>query len=288
MLFKKKLEIREHGSPIYSVDGSENFVYTTSGDKFVLKWNLDTGQQERFSIKLDNTSYCLAFDSNNLYIGTKKGELYVIDTLSKKLIYQRKICESAIHSFLIMPTLILVGNEVGELVFLSSEDFSEIKKHIYSCGKIRGIIQLDSKRIAFASRDGYIRILLGEQHELEHQFHAHEKGANKLLVIGNFLYSTGKDGCLKKWNWQEEIVLQTWPIHRGTIYDLKRIGNYIVTASRDKTIKIWRIDPDLQLAQKIMVVNGGHSYSVNGLYVKNENLFCSVGDDRRLIVWEKD
>lgn len=287
MIFTKKLEIREHGSPIYSVDGDGFSVYTTAGDKFALKWNLATGQQDRFAIQLENTSYCLKLHQSILYIGTRKGELYVIDTQQKKILLQRKVCEKAIHSFLITSDYIIVGTEEGELLFLSHENLAEIKKHHYACGKIRGIYQLDNERIALTAKDGNIRILLGNEFELEHQFHAHNLGANKLLLINNFLYSCGKDGHVKKWDWQEETLIQAWPVHKETIYEMKVIDGQLITASRDKTIKIWGIEPELQLVQKLMIIDGGHSHSVNGLHIIDNHNFCSVGDDRRIIWWQK-
>lgn len=286
-MFKKKIEIREHGSPIYSVDGEGYHVFTTAGDRFALKWDLQTGKQDHFTIQLEHTSYCLKLHKDRLYIGTKKGEVYVIDTIAKKLLSQRKISETAIHSFLITDASILVGNEEGELFFLEHDTLNQQKKHVYSCGKIRGIFQLDEERIALTSRDGYIRILLGKEHELEHQFHAHKQGVNKLILMKDVLYSAGKDGHLNKWDWQEEKLLDSWPIHKGTIYDMKLMGNHLVTASRDKTIKIWDINSDATLLQKIMIIDGGHSHSVNGLHIIDENNFCSVGDDRRIIWWQK-
>lgn len=288
MLFKKKIEIREHGSPIYSVDGKDFFVYTTAGDRFILKWDLKQGKQDRFAIKIDNTSYHLKLHNDKLLIGTKKGELYVIDTHQKVVLQQRKISEDALHSMLVNKDELLIGTAAGEIIILDFETLAD-KNHLnFACGKVRDLMTIDTERIGIASQDGYIRILMANDYELEHQFSAHPKGANKLLIHEGKLLSSGKDGCLREWNWEDEVLLNTWPIHRGTIYDMGFVGKYLVTASRDKTLKIWEFNPDLSAVQRITIVNGGHSYSVNAIHVINESNFCSVGDDRRLIWWSLD
>lgn len=284
MPFKKKIEIREHGAPIYSVVGNGFSIFTSSGDRFVLHWNLKEGTQEHFSIKMDHTSYRLCYHNERLYIGSKKGEIYSIDTKKKTMIAQRKVDAKAIHSILVGDK-IMVGTEEGDLLFLDIDTLEELKRLSLGAGKIRDLQFLDSNRLAIAGQDGYLRVILLDSYELEHQFTIHEKGSNKLLIVGEELFSVGKDGYLRVWNWQEEKELHAWPIHYETIYDIRKVGEFIVTASRDKSIKVWEYDGDLKLAQKITSRLFGHSYSVNALHVIDAENFCSVSDDKRIIWW---
>ncbi|HRO77022.1 MAG TPA: hypothetical protein PLP27_12850 [Crocinitomicaceae bacterium] len=285
MKIHKQIEIREHNAPIYSVVGEGFDIYTSSGDKFVVRWNLRDGTQEPFSIKMDFASYCLVYHNSILFIGSSKGELYVVVPSEKKILAQRKVAENAIHALLVSKQHIIVGTADGKLLFLDKNTLATLKEMPFNCGKIRAIQPLDEQRIVLATQDGYIRILLTETFEIEHQFSGHEKGVNKTLVFDNKLFTVGKDGYLRIWNWQEETQLNALPIHYETIYDIQQVGAYIVTASRDKSIKIWQYNGALTLVQKLMSKQLGHSHSVNALHVIDDKNFCSVSDDKRIIWW---
>lgn len=288
MKIHKQIEIREHNAPIYSVVGEEFDIYTSSGDKFVVRWNLKDGTQEPFSIKMDFASYRLAYNDKLLFIGSSKGEMYVVVPSEKTILAQRKVAENAIHAILVSNQHIIVGTADGKLLFLDKNTLAEIKEMSFSCGKIRDIQPLDDQRIVLATQDGYLRILLTETFEIEHQFSGHEKGVNKILVLDNELFTVGKDGYLRIWNWQEEIQLNALPIHYETIYDIQKMGQYIVTVSRDKSIKVWKYNGVLTLVQKLTSRQLGHSHSVNALHVIDDKNFCSVGDDKRIIWWSME
>ncbi|TXC82173.1 hypothetical protein FRX97_02380 [Luteibaculum oceani] len=76
------------------------------------------------------------------------------------------------------------------------------------------------------------------------------------------------------------------PAHNFGIYSLIELqdGNLIVSASRDKTIKIWNSN-SLEVVQKIGVKENGHSRSVNHLLKLSEDSFASAGDDGAIKVW---
>ena len=58
-----------------------------------------------------------------------------------------------------------------------------------------------------------------------------------------------------------------------------------MTASRDKTIKIWDAF-SADVLKRIERKDGGHSHAVNDLWKKDEMNFVSTGDDKRIIWWE--
>ena len=57
----------------------------------------------------------------------------------------------------------------------------------------------------------------------------------------------------------------------------------ILSASRDKTIKVW--DNDLKFIQRLDHKEGGHRHSVNELVIVDENRFASCSDDGKIILW---
>jgi hypothetical protein len=53
MNFRKLKEISGHAAGIYSLDFDGNFIYSASADKFVARWKLNVGIQDKFSIQFE-------------------------------------------------------------------------------------------------------------------------------------------------------------------------------------------------------------------------------------------
>ena len=59
----------------------------------------------------------------------------------------------------------------------------------------------------------------------------------------------GRDGCIRAWTPTGEEILSI-PAHEGAIYRMVSDGTHLWTASRDKTLKAWRLH-DLSFVRKI-------------------------------------
>ena len=75
------------------------------------------------------------------------------------------------------------------------------------------------------------------------------------------------------------------PAHNFVVYDILVLpaSKKIVSASRDKSIKIWT--EDLIFLERIDQRTGGHRHSVNSLAQYSVNQFVSVSDDKRIVTW---
>lgn len=293
-MVSKIREIVGHVASIYSVDGVNNLVYTGSGDHFVARWNIDTGTQDAFSIKAEQAVYCLKLISNNsiLAFGTNSGSLHVIDIENKNEIRHFVQHKTAIFSIQenTHKNHVYSADTDGNLAVWKTDTWDLLLLLPLNCGKIRSIIVSDNgDHIYLACQDGNIRIFETNGFNEVVNFFAHKDGANSLAVFPNqkFLISGGKDGYLRVWDLKDFSVQMEIPAHNYAIYQIIFIndGKTIVTSSRDKSIKIWNAK-DCSFIQKIERKHYGHSHAVNDLWKKDEKHFVSVGDDKRIILWE--
>lgn len=294
-MVSKVREIVGHVASIYSIDGHKDLVYTASGDHFVARWNIESGLQDAFSIKAEKAVYALKLISSQtiLAFGTNSGSIHVVDIEDKKEIRHFIQHKSAVFC--------IQENEFKNQVYSTDADgnLAVWKKDTWDlllfipldCGKIRSIaVSSNGEQIYLACQDGNIRIFETNGFNEIANFFAHENGTNSLAIFptnSNFLISGGKDGYLRVWNLIDFSVQIEIPAHNFAVYQILFIneGKTIVTSSRDKSIKIWNAR-DCSFIQKIERKHYGHSHAVNDLWKKDENHFVSVGDDKRIILWQ--
>ena len=104
---------------------------------------------------------------------------------------------------------------------------------------------------------------------------------------GDCLYSGGRDAQLKVWDMLTYSLIQNIPAHLFAINSIAYHPSrpFFATASMDKTVKIWEADT-LKLAKTISREKGydSHRLSVNKV-VWDEDILISVGDDKKVIIW---
>lgn len=301
MHVEKILELNGHSASIYTVDVTGKFIFTGSGDRFVAKWNLESGVQDQFSIRCDEAVYKIKLicDGNLLCIGTSSGSLHVIDLQQKLEIKHFIAHKSAIFSIEESPQkkMLFVGDAEGNLGVWNTETWEMLLFLPLDAGKIRCITcSADGESLYLACQDGSIRKFDTRNFNESLNWMAHPGGANTLIeakesvngIIQETLYTAGKDAYIRIWNIAgEPKLLRELPAHNFGIYQLlwMRENSIIVSASRDKSIKIWDTKT-MRVLQKIERKQGGHSHAVNALSKINESTFVSVGDDKRICYWE--
>lgn len=287
----KLKSISGHNGAIYDAIFCDPYIFTTSADKFVAQWNIETGEQTNFAVKLERSAYNIAFSpkSNLLAVGTNNGGIHVIETNKReeiRLLTQHKAAVFAL-TYNSEKEHFYSGDKDGVFCVWNAENFDLLITLPYNCGKIREIsLTEDGEFLAICGQDGYIRILETSFFNLLHKFKAHKDGANCALFDGEFLYTGGKDAHIKKWNWKEEKQLMSIPAHNYAVYDLEFIDKKkkIVSVSFDKSIKLWNTE-DLSIIERIEFKNKGHRHTVNRIAKISEEKFATVGDDRMIKVW---
>lgn len=293
-MYGKQKEIGGHAAAIYSCIASGNYIYSASGDKFVARWKIDEGVQDNFSIRFENAIYSIELIQDvYLIVGLANGDIHVFDLNSKEEI--RYFTQHKVGIFEIKynapKNQLYIADADGNLS-IWDENFSLLLYLPLNCGKIRDIdIEKNGDHIVLGCQDGFFRVFETSFFNEVQTVSAHQMGCSSVLFSTsetNVILTGGKDAYLKKWNWKTGECIKGIPAHNYAIYSIieQEVDEVAyVTASRDKTIKLW--STELNVLKRLEAKNGGHKHSVNKLFKLSEDSFISCSDDKRMIIWHK-
>lgn len=77
------------------------------------------------------------------------------------------------------------------------------------------------------------------------QLHSHTDWVTSCCVDNNenYLFTGGKDCVIKMWHGETLRCLDTHVGHRGPISQMLCMKNYLFSASHDRTVRVWKIQP---------------------------------------------
>ncbi len=294
MSFRKQKEISGHAGAIYCCVANKEFIYTGSADKYVTRWKIDEGIQDKFAIKFKHSIYALCLvNESTLVVGLANGALHFFDLDSRietkfytqhtQAIFSIKHNSSKGH--------IYVTDADGNLSVWAEKGEKLVIYLPLDCGKVRSIdVDRNGEHFVLACQDGTIRIFEAEYFNEIITLDAHKGGASSVLfhpLNEGELISGGRDARMKHWNWRSEKELFSVVAHTFAIYSLASIknGKYIISASRDKHVKVW--NADLSIVKRLDLKAGGHRHSVNDLVSISDTNFATCSDDKRVIIWEE-
>ncbi len=290
-ILQKISEFSGHSSGIYSLFVHDEKIYSASADGFIARWNTETGLQDKFAINIGKPVYALIISGNFLWAGTNAGDIYVFD-LEKRIEIKHFVQHlTAIFILLVNPlkNVVYSADAEGNIAVWDRLTF-DLKLFIpLGCGKIRRMsVSSEGDFLTIGGQDGYIRVFETQYYNEISSFYAHQDGVSAIMFHPNKkneLYSGGKDAIIRLWDWQSGSCMKEIPAHNFVVYDLIYLPdfNYVLSASRDKTVKIWT--EDLEFIERIDQRSGGHRHSVNSIAIFSDDQFISASDDKRIISW---
>ncbi len=293
MIVRKQKEISGHAAAVYSCAAKGNHIYSGSADKYVARWLVDEGVQDKFAIRFEQSIYALELVGEEFLVaGLADGGVHVFNVESRRELHYFTQHVTGVFSIKSnqVKGQVYIGDAEGNLSIWSHE-FKLLLYLPLNCGKIRSIAVSDSgDRFALACQDETVRIFDTDFFNEIQTIQAHKDGATSVLfdpLDNSRLISGGKDALLKLWDLSSTHCLKTVVAHTFAIYDIVSVdgGNGLITASRDKNVKAWKTD-GLEFVKRLDFKEGGHRHSVNALAKISEELVVSCSDDKRLVVWE--
>lgn len=285
---------QDHSAPVYCIarGKDEQHIFSASGDRFVVEWNIATFQQTGFTIRLEKPAYSVCYVQANaqLVIGDSDGGLHIVDTVARKELRYFTVHTKGVYDLVedARQGLLYAAGGDGVLTVWNTSDWSLLRKIPLSDQKLRQLsLDRDGHRLAVARKDGYISILeTAFYNELE-RLPGHEGGSSAVAFhpTKNALFSGGRDAHLKIW--MEEKEWLSMPAHYFAIYGIAFDveAGLFATCSRDKTWKLWSLK-ELTVLEKIEVKGSGHTHSVNRILRQN-GCWITCGDDRSIRIWQE-
>lgn len=293
LLVTRKAQYTGYRSSIYAmvdIPGTDQFL-SAGGDGWIVAWNKH-GQEEDGMLlaqvegKIFALQYCP--DHGILLAGDMNGHLYFIDLASKKTIKRLILHKGSIFDILVFGNYALTCGADGFICLIHIEKMlPELSLEVSRSG-LRCLIKNQDHIYIGGSDNAIYRLNWPDLEKDPSKFEAHGNSVFSLYTdLKGHLYSGGRDALLKKWripSMEEELSIQAhW-------YTINRMAgfqdNHLITASRDKTVRIWNTE-NMTLIKSLDASKGGHVNSVNNVLVfENEATLATCSDDRSVILWK--
>lgn len=213
--------------------------------------NISTKEELR-SLKLTTSEiFDIQSSEQDIYVGCKTGEVFVIDYLSFTIKKTLKHSSKSARCISVSDRHIAVGYSDNRIRVFDKEKFNllqEIDAHSLSVFTIR--YSKDYKYLVSGSRDAKIKFWdVSKNYSLDQSIDAH------MYAINHIAFNTD--------------------------------GSYLFSCSMDKSIKVW--DTDNRKLLKVIDKSryAGHGTSINKIYWSDKkNQLVAASDDRTLTLWD--
>ena len=293
-ILSKVANLEGHEHPIYAlcISQKSHILFSGGGEGAVVEWSLKNMAPIKIMYKTRASIYALHCPSTLplLISGDRNGQISVFNFIEQKLVFQKQLTSQAIFGLCSVNQFLYFISEDGKFRIFDLEKFEVIAEVNVSDQALRSITHDGEDTIFIGAKDNRIyhysikneRIIKSdEEHTLPVFSLNYDLEKHRLL-------SGSRDAQLKIW---DEGIAHNIPAHMYAINSIATIPDQelYVTASMDKSIKVWDANTYDLLAIGDFNRNEGHLKSVNALaYTNFENYLISAGDDRMIMVWKID
>uniref|UniRef100_A0A8C5RXJ4 Kinesin family member 21B n=1 Tax=Laticauda laticaudata TaxID=8630 RepID=A0A8C5RXJ4_LATLA len=301
-----------HTKPVLCLDATDELLFSGSKDRSCKMWNLVTGQ-EIASLKghpnnVVSIKYCsdsgLVFTVSTSYIKvwdirdsskcirtlTSSGQVITGDACAGTT--TRTITsvqgEHQINQIALNPT--------GTMLYAATGNFVRIWElnRFQPIGKLTGHIgpvmcltvnktASNHDLVVTGSKDHYIKMFeiaegvggnIGPSHNFEPP---HYDGIECLAIQGDILFSGSRDNGIKKWDLEQQELIQQIPAHKDWVCALAFVPSrpMLLSACRGGTVKVWNVDNFTPVGDI-----RGHDSPINAICTNSKHIFTASSDCR--------
>ncbi|BFZ54823.1 hypothetical protein PYCC9005_001860 [Savitreella phatthalungensis] len=147
-------------------------------------------------------------------------------------------------------------------------------------------LQFDDDMIVTGSRDCKVRVWSMKDHRCTRVMSGHTGSVLCLQVdVATGIIITGSsDTTIMTWDMAAGRALQCYRGHTEPVLNLRFNNDYVLSASKDRTIRIWSRQEGTREAHTCVRVLRGHHAAVNGVQLDG-NIIISAGGDHTIRMW---
>lgn len=296
-----KIEFQEemlaHKGAVYALcEGpSPNSFFSAGSDCNVLLWDLNDTQKPKLIAKSPSIVISLKFlaEQNLLLIGQAEGGIHVIALEDKKEIHYLKAQTNYLFAMQYLPEkeeLISTAGD-GSMAVWSTKTFKNLLHKPLCQAKVRALANSPERNeLAIGLGTGSVHLYDASDYSVKHKIESFRSSINCLMYWNKKeLFCGEKDAYLTTIDTDSWARIQEIPAHNWAIYAMLKIPeqNRFITASRDKTIKLW----DASKMSVLQRIEGhkikAHTHSVNCLlWNDTHQTLISSGDDGKIKRWK--
>jgi WD40 repeat protein len=288
-------QLQGHKGAVYTLcDGIDPETILSGGsDGFICKWEPNQNKNGIVIADVGTQVFSLySFPEKKIvFAGTMQGDLYHFNFQDESLVRRFKFHQQSIYRFAEWNEMLIVAAGDG-IVSIWNPDTAEMIHHLkISHQKLRSLaIDPENDKLFTGDANGNLWILKLPGLELIEKLESvHDKTifSMKYLDAEKLLLTGGLDAHLKILNDTANII-QDIKAHWFSVNDICNLRgtNFIATASRDKSIRIWD-KSDRSLVKEISSPKfAAHLHSVNSLlWNSNKSVLYSASDDGNIFGW---
>jgi WD40 repeat protein len=307
-LLEKIASLQGHKQGVYALAAGPDGRFFTSGtDGQVAEWSVHNPGEALGLARLTGSCYALAFvppshhySEGLLVVAQNQEGLHFIDVATRQKTGSLALGPYPIYGLLAMASrLVAVADGAGIVSVIDPIGRQVVAKRQVSAQSLRAVVQLDATTLATGGSDGQVRLLDTATLQEKAAWPAHSPTVFTLCGLPSalshgLLATGGRDARLRLWDLnastlpqQVPKLLYDVPAHLYSIYDiaLHPGGELLLTASMDKTLKLWDATTLNLLRVQDHARHGGHTASVNRCLWLDANHALSCSDDRTAILW---
>lgn len=240
-----------HQNPIYTlaIDSDRDLLYSAGNDKGIVEWDLKTDTFKRVLCNVPASVYFLQVIPHN--------------------------------------NLLLAGLRNGDLLVIKKDEQVSLKAKLQvEKGAIFTIQYIASKHEILAiGEQGKAYVWSLDPMELLYQFDVSKTTVRSSVMNHDekFMALGDKDGFVYLYDIHDYHLIAKQKVHEGGVSSLAFKGNELLSGGRDA--KLYKLEiPSLQVLDSVVP----HMFTVYGIKVINNDLFCTVSRDKTIKIWNSD
>ncbi len=292
-IFKKSIDIKQinemkgHSKSVQDIAVlAENLFASCSGDHTIKIWNNSIVIQS-----LEGHSdyvYALVYAKTEtlLISGSKDTTIRLWDSESFTHKATMYYHEDSVNSLLVLPNKVLASGSCDNKIIIWNLNTFEVKLLLKGHqGCVNALIFYNSNKLISGSADQMIIIWdISNNFKLTEMLRSHCGSINSLIIHQEKIVSASSDKSIKIWS-KYELSIEESAAHSQGIKSICILNDgLIVTGSFDYTIKIWK--PNNQTLDLIQTIKA-HYGNIFSLNCENQS-FISASDDLTVKLWKKN